>query len=131
MEKLDYPECGKSRGLPVPESAVQSPDSPGNERVHVNSVQNPDFKEVRGRDSSQNENDFSGSSGAKQNSQSLNTDSFKSEKQNCQTSSQYSTQEALLPQGCVFLPSGWYMNVGGAYCGGCHQYGTLLQMIQM
>ena len=49
VQSLDYPECGKSRGLPVPESAVQSTDSPGNERVHVNSVQNPDFKEMRGR----------------------------------------------------------------------------------
>ena len=85
--------------------------------------------------SAKNENGFSGSSGTNRNTQSLNTEPFKSEQENCQTSSQYSSQEALLPQApcypSIYLPSGWYVNVGAAFCGGCQLYGTLLQRLQM
>ena len=76
------------------------------------SVQKPDFKEESGRVSSQckNENDFR-SSGTTHNKQTLNTESFKAEQENCQSNAQSSMQEALLPQGCVssfgMVPECW------------------------
>ena len=32
-------------------------------------------------------------------------------------------------QGGMYLPSGWYINAGPAYCGGCQLYGILLQRL--
>jgi len=106
VQSPDYPECGKdscSISSQVVYLIVLSPDSQTNEKVHVPSAQNPDFKE----------------------------ESERAEQENYQTNAQSSMQEALLPQGSVYLPSGWYLNVGAAYCGGCQLYGSLLQRLQM
>ena len=134
VQSPDYPECGKSRVLTVPESAVQSPDSPRNEKVHVHSVQDPDFKEERGRDSSQydkNENVFSSSSGTKINNTTLRAENFEYMQENFDSNPHSSMQDALLPHAGFYLPAGWYVNVGPAYCAGCQLYGTLLRQVQV
>ena len=115
----------------LPESSVQKPDSPGSRKAHAPSVQKPDFKES-GRVSSQCRklNEFGIFSGIN-NTQTLNAESFQSEQENFPTSAQSCKQEDLPPTGAIYLLSGWYMNVGAAYCGGCQLNGTLLQKLQM
>ena len=112
-------------------SSVQSADYHENKKVHVSS-ENSDCKESGWVGSHCKDEDVFGISSEKKLNISLNAESVESTQKNFQTSAQSCMQDAFLPQICqrgIYLPSGFYMNVGSAYCGGCQMYGTLLQRL--
>ena len=99
-----------------PESSAQSTAHPRDRKVHVPPVHCKDEKI------------FGTSSGKKDNSyfpnKSLYAEPFVSEQENFDTGAQPSVL-----QGGIYLPSGWYINAGAAYCGGCQLHGILLQRL--
>merc|ERR1712105_222984 len=99
-----------------PESSVQSTAHPRDRKVHVPPVHCKDEKV------------FGTSSGKKDigyfPNKSLYAEPFVSEQENFHTGAQPSVL-----QGGIYLPSGWYINVGSAYCGGCQLHGILLQRL--
>ena len=125
---VDRIGSGKVHDPSFPVSSDQSADRPKGEKADAQS----DCKES-GRVSSQckDKNIFSTSSEKKHNVP-LSAESVESEQGIFQTSAQSRMQDAFLPQVCqgaFYLPSGFYVNVGSAYCGGCQLYGTLLQRL--
>ena len=125
-------ESNKNDISPPHIPSVPSTDNRSSDQVHV-----PAFPEssAHPRDRKvhvppvhcKDEKIFGTSSGKKDSyfpNKSLYAESFVSEQENFHTGAQPS-----MPQGGIYLPSGWYINVGAAYCGGCQLHGTLLQRL--